>query len=179
LGVDQNEEADKNVRAPRFMLAKVKPSKIKPATGRFAIVASTFNRRYVDSMLRAAKQVLSEADVRQIQIIRVPGAFEVPVVAAKLATLTPPFSAVLCLGVIFRGETTHAQHIGEAVSLTLARLQAECKIPMIHGVYLFENEAQARTRCLNPKHNRGAEIAQTALAMARVMKDLDLFRPAL
>jgi 6,7-dimethyl-8-ribityllumazine synthase len=155
-----------------FMLKAVKPAKIKNATGRFAIVASTFNGRYVDSMLRAAKQILTEAGVKQIQIIRVPGAFEVPVVAAKLATLIPAFSAVLCLGVIFRGETTHAQHIGEAVSLALARLQTECKIPMIHGVYLFENEAQARIRCLDPNHNRGAEIAQTALAMARIMKDL-------
>lgn len=155
------------------MLKTVKQAKIKNSTGRFAIVAATFNGRYVDSMLRAAKKVLSQAGVKQIQIIRVPGAFEVPVVAAKLATVTPPFSAVLCLGVIFRGETTHAQHIGEAVSLTLARLQTECKIPMIHGVYLFENEAQARIRCLHPKHNRGAEIAQTALIMARVMNDLD------
>ena len=160
------------LRAPGFMLKTVKKAKIKNSTGRFAIVASTFNARYVDSMLRAARKVLREAGVKKIQIIRVPGAFEVPVVAAKLATVTPPFSAVLCLGVIFRGETTHAQHIGEAVSLTLARLQIDCQIPMIHGVYLFENEAQARTRCLNPKHNRGAEIAQTALAMARVMKDL-------
>jgi 6,7-dimethyl-8-ribityllumazine synthase len=154
------------------MLKAVKIIASKNAAGRFAIVASAFNGRYVDAMVRAAKRVLNRAGAKQVKIIRVPGAFEVPVVASKLATLTPPFSAILCFGVIFRGETTHAQHIGEAVSLTLARLQTESKIPMIHGVYLFEDEAQARTRCLDPQHNRGIEIAQTALEMARIMKGL-------
>ena len=156
------------------MLRFVKKLKSTTVGGRFAIVASKFNGRYVNSMLQAARAELERARVEQVRVFRVPGAFEIPVVAARLASLPPPaFAAILCLGVIFRGETAHAQHIGEAVSQTLARLQAEYKIPMIHGVYLFENQEQARVRCLDKNHNRGLELAQTALEMARVMKSVD------
>jgi 6,7-dimethyl-8-ribityllumazine synthase len=108
-----------------------------------------------------------------VRVIRVPGAYEIPVVAARLArATTPPLGAILCLGVILRGATTHAQHIGEAVSNALVQIQIQHEIPVIHEVLLLENAGQARERCLDPKHNRGLEAAQTALAMARVMQGL-------
>ncbi|HKQ37413.1 MAG TPA: 6,7-dimethyl-8-ribityllumazine synthase, partial [Verrucomicrobiae bacterium] len=80
----------------------------------FAIIASKYNARFVDSMVEAAKQTLEKANVASVKVVRVPGAFEIPVVAAALAK--EGVAAVICLGVILRGETTHAQHIGEAVS---------------------------------------------------------------
>jgi len=158
------------------MLRRNQPKEIQMRSGSFAIVASRYNARYVDSMLRAAKAELWRADVSSIQIIRVPGAYEIPVVAKSLAhrsTLNSPLSAIICLGVILRGETVHAAHIGEAVSRALMEIQLAHEIPVIHEVLLLENEEQARVRCLNPKHNRGTEAAQAALAMARVMKNLN------
>src|SRR5208282_4754358 len=162
------------------MLRKIQPKKNQSHGGSFAIVASRYNARYVDAMLRAAKAELWRADVSRIQIVRVPGAYEIPVVAARLAKYSARtadcasrLSAIICLGVILRGETVHAAHIGEVVSRALMEIQLAHEIPVIHEVLLLENEAQARVRCLDPKHNRGAEAAQTALAMARVLADLN------
>src|SRR6266581_576766 len=145
----------------------------------FAIVASQYNATYVNAMLRSAQSELKRAGVARIRIVRVPGAFEIPVVAAQLArraqVTSPPsskFAAIICLGVILRGETTHAAHIGEAVTRALMEIQLRYEVPVIHEVLLLESEAQARVRCLNKTHNRGAEAAQTALAMAQVMRGL-------
>jgi 6,7-dimethyl-8-ribityllumazine synthase len=155
------------------MLREVKAKKLDARDGRFAIVASKYNARYVDSMMRAAKRVLARAGARDVVVVRVPGAFEVPAAAARLARAEPPgYSAIICLGVVLRGATTHAQHIGESVSLVLAQLQAQFGIPMIHEVLLLESEQQARERCLDPKRNRGGEAAQTAIEMAQVMREL-------
>jgi 6,7-dimethyl-8-ribityllumazine synthase len=74
--------------------------------------------------------------------------------------------------VIFQGETSHAQHIGWGVTHALAAIQVQYKVPVIHGVFTFEKIKHARVRCLGTKHNRGAEAAQTALEMARVMGHL-------
>jgi 6,7-dimethyl-8-ribityllumazine synthase len=154
------------------MLRKLSRKKIQSRGGSFAIVASRYNARYVDAMLRAAQSELKRAGAT-VQVVRVPGAYEIPVAAAKLArTTTPPLSALICLGVILRGATTHAQHIGEAVSGALVQIQVQHEIPVIHEVLLLENESQARERCLGKKHNRGTEAAQTALEMARVMNSL-------
>ena len=155
------------------MLQANRRSRISSSDGSFAIVASRYNARFVDAMLRAAQAELKRAGAR-VRVVRVPGAYEIPVVAARLArTGSPPFSAIICLGVILRGATTHAQHIGEAVSTALAQIQVQHEVPVIHEVLLLENETQARERCLDKKRNRGTEAAQTALAMARVMRELN------
>jgi 6,7-dimethyl-8-ribityllumazine synthase len=158
------------------MLQKIQKKVGKISSGgSFAIVASKYNTRYVNAMLRAAKAELEAANATRIQIVRVPGAYEIPVVAAYLArNSSPRLSAIICLGVILRGATTHAQHIGEAVSNALAMLQVQTEIPVIHEVLLLENEQQAKERCLSKDHNRGLEAAQTALEMARVMKSISV-----
>ena len=108
---------------------------------------------------------------RKIRVVRVPGAFEIPAVAAKLAA-SGRYSAIICLGVIFQGETSHAQHIGWGVTHALAQIQVQHKVPVIHGVFVFEKVKHAKVRCLGAKHNRGTEAAHTALDMARVMESL-------
>ena len=165
------------------MLKVVKSSKLRAGEGRFAIVASQYNGRYVDAMVEAAQAELERAGATEVQVVRVPGAYQIPVVAARIARESSAQasritrhaarrSAIICLGVILRGQTVHAAHIGEAVSRALMELQVEHEVPVIHEVLLLENEEQARARCLDPKHNRGREAAQTALAMAQVMASL-------
>ena len=157
-----------------YKAGMLKPVKIKSGRAHgetFAIVASCYNARYVDAMLRAAKAVLLRAGAK-VRIVRVPGAYEIPVVAKTLSAKNPGLAGILCLGVILRGETTHAAHIGEAVSNALMQIQLAHHLPVIHEVLLLENEAQARVRCLGRKHNRGTEAAQTALEMARVMASI-------
>ncbi len=159
------------------MLKPVKQGNPGAGGGSFAIIASRYNARYVDAMVRAAVAELKRARVKKIQIVRVPGAFEIPTVAAELAhasriTHHAPLSAIICLGVIFQGQTSHAQHIGWGVTHALAQIQLQHSLPVIHGVFVFEKEEHARVRCLGRKHNRGREAAQTALAMAQVMASL-------
>ena len=155
------------------MLTPVRIRKWRAQAGAFAVVASRYNSRFVDGMLIAAVRELKRARARRIKVVRVPGAYEIPVVAARLLRAGQAFAGIICLGVIIRGETVHAQQIGDAVSASLARLQIERGAPVIHEVLLLENEAQARARCLGRTHNRGTEAAQTALEMARVMASLE------
>src|ERR1035441_5729034 len=152
------------------MLRKVQQKKIKLHGGSFAIVASRYNSEYVDTMLHAAREELLRAGAH-VRIVRVPGAFEIPAAAARLAQ-PRRYAAIICLGVIFQGETSHAKHIGWGVTHALAQIQVLHKMPVIHGVFVFEKVKHARVRCLGKKHNRGTEAALTALEMARVMKQL-------
>ena len=154
------------------MLREIKVTDVKATGGRFAIVASKYNARYVDAMLRAATSVLKKAKVEEIQVVRVPGAFEIPLIAARLASTSPSPSAIICLGVILRGATTHAQSISDVVSYALGTISLQSQVPIIHEVLLLENEQQARERCLSKKHNRGGEAALTAIEMTRLMARL-------
>ena len=177
------------------MLKPIKKNATRAGRASFAIVASEYNARYVDSMVRAAKTELKRAGAASVRVVRVPGAYEIPLVAACLARIaseqdestdsvqpngkraatrgtslpTPRVDAVICLGVILRGETVHAAHIGEALSRALMEIQLRYELPVIHEVLLLENEDQARARCLDKTHNRGREAAQTALAMVNVL----------
>lgn len=154
------------------MLKRVKTRGQRNRGGTFAIVASKYNARYVDAMVRAAQAELKNAGAK-VMVVRVPGAFEIPAVAATLAGgEAGSFSAIICLGVIFQGQTSHAQHIGWGVTHALAQIQVQHRLPVIHGVFVFEKEEHAKVRCLDRTHNRGREAAHTALEMARVMAGL-------
>ena len=153
------------------MLKPVKKAEVVKTGGRFAIVASRYNAEYVDAMVRAAQSVFKLAEAK-VRIVRVPGAFEIPAVASKLASKETKLSGIVCLGVIFQGQTSHAEHIGWGVTHALAQIQVEYKVPVIHGVFVFDKVKHAKVRCLGVEHNRGHEAAQTALEMARTMATL-------
>ena len=153
------------------MLKRVAKSSVKSSSATFVIVASKYNGRYVDAMVKAAQRELKQAGAK-IELIRVPGAFEIPAVAAALASRETQPAGIICFGVIFQGQTSHAQHVGWGVTHALASIQVQHKLTVIHGVFMFEKEEHAKVRCLGRTHNRGTEAAHTALEMARVMRKL-------
>src|SRR5436305_88909 len=144
------------------MLKKIRKPTSRRAGGRYAIVAARYNSRFTDALVRFAKAELKDAE--SVRVIRVPGAFEVPLVAGRLAR-SGSVDAVICFGAVLRGGTTHADHIVIGVTNALAQLQVDSGVPMIHGVLLFEDEEQAADRCLRKDTNRGIEAARTAREM--------------
>lgn len=153
------------------MLKKISqaPAAVRKKGGRFAIIAARYNSEYTDALVRFATAELKTT--ASLQVIRVPGSFEIPAIASRLAR-SNSFDAIICFGAILRGATTHADHIAIGVTNALAQLQIETGVPIIHGVLLFETEEQARARCLKPETNRGIEAAHTALEMAALAKTL-------
>jgi 6,7-dimethyl-8-ribityllumazine synthase len=141
-----------------------------------AIVAATYNPTYTDALVQSAREELAGGGISRVEVVRVPGSFEIPVVAARLAQANDPdFEAIICFGAIFQGKTSHAQNIADSVSHSLADLQIQSGKPIIHGVLLFQDEEQARVRCFGKEHNRGIEAARTAIEMIRVMRSLQNF----
>jgi len=139
--------------------------------GKFAIVAAKYNPRYTDALVLSAEAELKASKAAGTKIIRVPGSFEVPVIAARLAR-TKRFDAIICIGAILRGQTTHAQQIADAVSHALMQIQIETGVPLVHAVLLFENEDQADARCFGMEHNRGIEAGRVAIEMAGIVRTL-------
>ena len=129
---------------------------------RFALVASQFNREYTDALLNSAVGALKGHDVT---VVRVPGAFEIPLQVQRLAK-TGRYAAVLAYGVVWQGKTAHAQEILRAVTDALMSISLEHDVPVVHQVLAVSNEAEARARCMGVKLNRGIEGAQAALALA-------------
>ena len=146
------------------------------ANAAVAIVSARYNAKYTEALVQSAHEELAAGGVQNAACVWVPGSFEVPVVAARLARANDPeFEAIICFGAIFQGETSHAQNIADSVSHALADLQIQSRKPIIHGVLLFQNEEQARVRCFGKEHNRGTEAARTAIEMVRVMRSLQNF----
>src|SRR5262245_4197305 len=134
------------------MLSALKKRSSHQKGARFAIIASRYNARYVDAMLTAARTELKRSGAQRIDIVRVPGAFEIPAVASRLAarsreTLSEhAFDALICFGVIFQGQTSHADLISRGVTHALAQIQVQYQIPVIHAVFVFEKEEYAQVR---------------------------------
>jgi 6,7-dimethyl-8-ribityllumazine synthase len=149
---------------PRPQIAKTK--------GIFAIVASRFNAQYVDGLIdHATHELRALAPNARISLHRVPGSFEIPVVVRKLARQNRADAIIAC-GVILRGETNHAQNLSRSVTDALQCIAIEHGVPVLNVVLSFDNENQARARCLGNKINRGTEAARAATEIANVMSEL-------
>ena len=139
---------------------------------RFAIVASQFNPQYVQALVdHAAKELHELAPGAAISIHRVPGSFEIPVVVGELARKKKADAIIAC-GVIMRGETNHARNLSRSVTDALQQIAVDYGVPVINVVLSFDNEDQARERCLENRINRGTEAARAAVEIATVMSEL-------
>ncbi len=140
---------------------------------RFGIVVSRFNEFVTGRLLAGARDALAKAGARDeaIEVVHVPGAFEIPLVARRLAQ-SGRCDAVLCLGAVIRGETPHFEYISAEASRGIAQAAWDSDVPVIFGVLTTENVEQALERSGAPERNRGAEAARTAVEMATVLGKL-------
>jgi 6,7-dimethyl-8-ribityllumazine synthase len=143
---------------------------IDGSTFRIGVAAARFNAALVDGLLARVIAGLRAGGVRErnIVLVRVPGSHEVPWAAQALATLRR-CDGVIGLGVLIAGDTTHHEIVGQSVSHALQRAALATGVPMINGVMVANNVAQARARCVG-SINRGAEFAAAALEMAALKR---------
>ncbi|MGH7256118.1 MAG: 6,7-dimethyl-8-ribityllumazine synthase [Nitrospirales bacterium] len=148
------------------------------ATGlRFGLVVSRFNEFVTERLLTAAVDMLAKAgaDPQHLVIAKVPGAFEIPQVARRLAC-SRRYDAVICLGAVIRGETPHFDYICSEASRGIADAARDSGIPVIFGVLTTDTAEQALERSGGPDRNRGAEAARTAIEMATLLRQLGTVR---
>jgi 6,7-dimethyl-8-ribityllumazine synthase len=141
---------------------------------RFAVVAARFNDFVVTALLRGAVDALHRhgVDDKQIDIIRVPGAFEMPLIVRKLAT-SKRYHAVLALGAVIRGETPHFDFVAGECAGGLARVALETGVPVAFGVLTTDTAEQAMDRAGGKAGNKGADAALTAIEMVGLLRRLD------
>lgn len=155
-------------------MSRSAPSRTKAgkASRTFCIVGSRFNAKYVDALVNhVSEELRGLAPDASISVYRVPGAFEIPVVVQELADHRRVDAIVAC-GVILKGETDHAQNLGRSVTDALQRITGNHAVPVINAVLSFDNEEQARARCLEDRMNRGTEAARAAVEISNVMSEL-------
>ena len=147
--------------------------KTGPVAGRFAIVVSRYNEHITSKLLSGAVETLCAAGIADdaLDVAWVPGAWEIPLVAHRLA-LSKKYVAVLCLGAVIKGETSHDQHINRQVSASLGQIALESHVPVLFGVLTCNTLEQAIHRAGGNAGNKGQECAEAALEMVRLLAKL-------
>ncbi len=140
---------------------------------RFAIVASRFNGLIVEKLLAGATDTLQRhgAKTDDITVVRVPGSFELPAVARKLAA-SGKHDAVVCLGALLKGETPHFDYISSTVTAEIAAAGRESGVPVIYGVLTCDTTEQALNRAGLKMGNKGSEAAVAAIEVVQVLRQI-------
>ena len=143
------------------------------ADTKIAFVVSRFNTEITDGLLAGGQEVARENGLTetQWQVIRVPGAWEIPLVADELAR-SGKYTAIVCLGCVIRGQTSHDQHINRFVSLALGNLGLEHRLPITFGILTVENRQQACERSGGDVANRGSEATAAALELIHTLRQI-------
>ncbi|MGD0885910.1 MAG: 6,7-dimethyl-8-ribityllumazine synthase [Thermodesulfovibrionales bacterium] len=140
---------------------------------KFGIIVSRFNDFITSRLLDGAKDALLRhgADDKDITVAKVPGAFEIPMAAKKMAS-KGMYHAVICLGTVIRGATPHFEYVAAEVSKGIASASMETGIPIAFGIITADTIEQAIERAGTKNGNKGWDAAMTAIEMAQVMKKL-------
>ena len=140
---------------------------------RFGLVVSRFNDFITSNLLTGSLDVFSQCGVDEadLKVLKVPGAFELPQAARKLCS-TGNFDAVVCLGAVIRGETSHFDYICAEASRGVGQVGLEFNVPVLFGVLTTENLEQAVARSSSGSSNKGRETALAAIEMATLYKKL-------
>ena len=139
---------------------------------RFAVVASIYNTALVDGLIAAAREELSAiAPDSTVEVFRVPGSFEIPLGVQTVAERGKA-DAILAFGLLWEGETSHANLIATSVTNALLDISLRLRVPVLHEVIVARTEEQARERCLGTTHNRGTEAARAAVRMIQALAEI-------
>lgn len=154
-------------------MTKIIEGKLDASGQKFGLVVSRFNSFICDRLVEGAIDSLLRhgASREDIQIVRVPGAFEIPMTAKKMAA-TDRYDALICLGAVIRGATPHFDYVSAEVSKGIASVSLEAGIPIAFGVLTTDNIEQAIERAGSKAGNKGSEAAVTAIEMVNLFKAL-------
>ena len=144
-----------------------------PPAGRFAVVAARFNAAVVDALLAGALDAFRRHGVADdaVDVVRVPGSFEIPVIARRLAE-AKKYAAVVCLGAVIQGDTDHYDHVAAAAANGILQASVTTGVPVIFGVLTCDTLEQAVNRAGGKAGNKGFEAAVTAVEMVNLMGKL-------
>ena len=139
---------------------------------RFAIVASQWNDAIVSRLIDGARKALQQASAADdaVDLFRVPGAFEIPLCAQKAAE-SRRFDAVICLGVVIRGDTPHFEYIAASAARGISEASLRTGVPLLFGVITADNVAQAQSRSRDDENNKGYEAAMAAIEVANLYRE--------
>jgi len=140
---------------------------------RFAIVVSRFNSFVTDPLLAGALDALAQrgADLKHVDVVRVPGAWELPIAARAIAA-NKKHDAIICLGAVIRGDTPHFDYVAAEAARGLAAASVETGVPMAFGVLTTNTPEQAVDRAGGKSGNKGFDAAMTAIEMANLLRNL-------
>ena len=146
---------------------------LTPPAGRFAIVAAKFNQFIVEKLVTGARETLKRHGVSDdaVDVFWVPGSFEIPLVAQRLAS-SKKYAAVICLGAVIRGDTDHYDHVAGGAASGIAQAALNTGVPIIFGVLTCNTLEQAVNRAGGKSGNKGAEAAVTAIEMVNLLSQL-------
>jgi 6,7-dimethyl-8-ribityllumazine synthase len=141
-----------------------------PPAGRFAIVAARFNAMVTEALLAGCRDAMARHGVPEdrVDVAWVPGSFEIPIVARKLAE-TGRYAAVICLGCVIRGETSHYDHVAGQAAAGVMQAGLSTGVPVIFGILTTETVEQALNRAGLKSGNKGADAAMAAIEMVNLL----------